>query len=56
MLISANFSIPCQSQRAEERETYALDKEEEVKLLERSVEELEHTINVLESKVSFKPS
>lgn len=39
--------------RAEERETYALDKEEEVKLLERSVEELEHTINVLENKVDI---
>lgn len=31
---------------------YAEQKEEEVKILERSVEELECTINVLEKKVS----
>jgi len=37
---------------AETRRIYAEDKEEEVKLLERSVEELESTINVLENKVS----
>jgi len=37
---------------AETRKIYAEDKEEEVKLLERSVEELESTINVLENKVS----
>lgn len=37
---------------AESRRIYAEDKEEEVKLLERSVEELECTINVLENKVS----
>lgn len=33
---------------------YAEQKEEEVKILERSVEELECTINVLEKKVSFQ--
>ena len=38
---------------AESRKTYAEDKEAEVKLLERSVEELECTINVLENKVRF---
>ena len=38
---------------AESRKTYAEDKEAEVKLLERSVEELEYTINVLENKVRF---
>lgn len=31
---------------------YAEQKEEEIKILERSVEELESTINVLEKKVS----
>lgn len=37
---------------------YAEQKEEEVKILEHSVEELESTINVLEKKVSlfFIPS
>ncbi|XP_030523084.1 kinesin-like protein KIN-12D isoform X2 [Rhodamnia argentea] len=49
-----NEAVAIEAQRrAEERETYALDKEEEVKLLERSVEELEHTINVLEDKVDI---
>ena len=37
---------------AESRNLYAEEKEAEVKLLERSVEELECTINVLEDKVS----
>lgn len=32
---------------------YAEQKEEEVKILEHSVEELESTINVLEKKVSL---
>lgn len=36
---------------AETRKVHAEEKEEEVKLLERSVEELECTINVLENKV-----
>lgn len=39
-------------QMAESRNLYAEEKEAEVKLLERSVEELECTINVLEDKVS----
>lgn len=38
---------------AETRKFLAEDKEAEVKLLERSVEELESTVNVLENKVSF---
>lgn len=38
---------------AESSKSYAEDKEAEVKLLERSVEELECTINVLENKVRF---
>lgn len=38
---------------AESRKMYAEDKEAEVKLLERSVEELECTVNVLENKVKF---
>lgn len=33
------------------RKVQAEEKEEEVKLLERSIEELEYTINVLEQKV-----
>lgn len=37
---------------AETRKNYAEDKEAEIKLLERSVEELESTVNVLENKVS----
>lgn len=37
---------------AETRKIYAEDKEAEVKLLERSIEELESTVNVLENKVS----
>lgn len=36
---------------AEARKAYAEDKETEVRLLERSVEELESTVNVLENKV-----
>jgi kinesin family protein 15 len=40
-----------QLQVAESRMIYAEDKEAEVKLLERSVEELECTVNVLENKV-----
>lgn len=40
-------------QIAESRNIYAEEKEAEVKLLERSVEELEYTVNVLENKVSF---
>ena len=39
-------------QMAESRNIYAEEKESEVRLLERSVEELECTINVLENKVS----
>lgn len=35
----------------EARKGYAEDKEEEVKFLERSIEELEYVINVLENKV-----
>ena len=37
---------------AESRKIYAEDREEEVKLLARSVEELESTVNVLENQVS----
>ena len=39
---------------AESSKVYAEDKEVEVKLLERSVEELECTVNALENKVSFE--
>ncbi|KAG7582503.1 Kinesin motor domain [Arabidopsis suecica] len=39
-------------QIAESRKTYADEREEEVKLLEGSVEKLEYTINVLENKVN----
>ena len=42
----------CHIQVAETRKIYLDEKEEEVRLLERSVEELERTVNVLESKVS----
>lgn len=42
----------CHVQVAETRKLYLDEKEEEVRLLERSVEELERTVNVLESKVS----
>ncbi|KAF6172213.1 hypothetical protein GIB67_024835 [Kingdonia uniflora] len=38
-------------QESEASKLYAEQKEEEAKILERSVEELEHTINVLETKV-----
>lgn len=38
-------------QIAEASKVYAKEKEEEVKLLECSVEELEDTINILEKKV-----
>lgn len=34
---------------------YAEQKEEEVKILEHSVQELEHTIDVLEKKVCLSP-
>lgn len=40
------------SQELETSKLNAQQKEEEVKILERSVEELESTINVLEKKVS----
>lgn len=50
----SNFNLLHQYQIAESRKIYAEEKEAEVKLLERSVEELECTINVLESKVSFE--
>ena len=43
----------CWLQVAESSKIHAEDKEAEVKLLERSVEELECTINVLENKVSL---
>jgi kinesin family protein 15 len=39
-------------QIAEEQKAYAEGKDEEVKLLERSIEELENTVCALESKVS----
>lgn len=39
-------------QIAEQEKVRAEEKEEEVKLLERSIEELEYTITVLEQKVS----
>ena len=39
-------------QIADERKTYAAEKDEEVKLLERSIEELESTIFALENQVS----
>ena len=38
---------------AETSRLYAEEKEEEVKLCEKSVEELEHMVNALESQVSF---
>jgi len=38
-------------QIAESRRIYAEEKEEEVKLLEKSVQELDSTISVLEDKV-----
>lgn len=40
-------------QIAETQKVHAEEKEEEVRLLERSIEELECTINVLEQKVSL---
>jgi len=40
-------------QASEASKMYAEEKDEEVKILEHSVEELEGTINVLESKVSL---
>lgn len=40
-------------QESETSKLYAERKEEEVKILEHSVEELESTINVLEKKVSI---
>lgn len=40
-------------QESQASKIYAEQKEEEVKILEQSVEELESTINVLEKKVSF---
>jgi hypothetical protein len=39
-------------QIAEEQKAYAEGKDEEVKLLEKSIEELENTVCALESKVS----
>lgn len=39
-------------QESESSKLYAEQKEEEVKILEHSIEELESTINVLEKKVS----
>lgn len=44
--------VLCQIQLAETRKLCLDEKDEEVRLLERSVEELERTVNVLESKVS----
>lgn len=38
---------------AEEKKVYAEEKDEEVKVLERSVVELESTIRALEKKVSY---
>jgi hypothetical protein len=46
-----NVNLLHQLQVAESRMIYAEDKEAEVKLLERSVEELDCTVNVLENKV-----
>lgn len=40
-------------QIAEERKSYAQVKEEEVKLLERSIEELECTVNALQEQVGW---
>lgn len=44
--------IPLILQIAEEHKAYAEGKDEEVKVLERSIEELENTVCALESKVS----
>jgi kinesin family member 15 len=43
-------------QIAEERKVYSEEKDEEVKLLERSIEELESTVCALENKVSHGSS
>lgn len=43
----------CHQQLAEIRRLQVEDKEEEIKLLEQSVEELECTVNVLENKVNY---
>lgn len=40
-------------QESEASKSLAEQKEEEIKILDRSVEELEHTINVLEKKVTY---
>ncbi|KZV33656.1 phragmoplast orienting kinesin-1 [Dorcoceras hygrometricum] len=51
-LADENQAIAAEArQDSEASKIYAVQKEEEVKILERSVEELEHTINVLEKKV-----
>lgn len=47
------FVTSCHLQLAEGRKAYAEEKEEEVRLLERSVEEFEFTVNTMESKVSL---
>ncbi|XP_068655925.1 kinesin-like protein KIN-12D isoform X2 [Aristolochia californica] len=53
-LAEENEAIAAETrQMAEVSKTYAVDKEEEVKLLEKSVEELECTINILENKVEI---
>lgn len=54
LLLNVRFSFIsfCDQQIAEIRKLQVEDKEEEVKLLERSVEELECTVNVLENKVT----
>ncbi|KAK3025634.1 hypothetical protein RJ639_042132 [Escallonia herrerae] len=50
-LAEENEAIATEARQvAETRKVYAEDKEEEVRLLERSVEELECTVNVLENK------
>lgn len=48
-----NWNLVQWSQLAESRKIFADEKDAEVKLLERSVEELECTINALEIKVSL---
>lgn len=43
----------CHQQLAETRKLQVEDKEDEIKLLEQSVEQLECTVNVLENKVKL---
>jgi kinesin family protein 15 len=52
VLFSCNNPSVVHLQIADERRTYAEEKDEEVKLLERSIEELESTICALETQVS----